>query len=232
VDPVIQPTVVTCIHTVIYWADHTELWPSIVRIDHFTYTKDDSLAAYNKSSSDLTTDLFIQLHAAYLNLNNGSNNSTIEKTVVSAADWLFSHSNGTPINDTDKQEATKFTSDLANYNNGRLGPALCSNETLFSPATVVPSSTFTLTPTQTIFFVTRAATHTPTTTSMPNPPPQNIPTRTQTLIPTNAPTATQIVLPTLVPTVPSTPVPTIIPTAVPTPVPTEVPPTAVPTSIG
>jgi hypothetical protein len=231
---------VSCIHTVIYWNDHTELWPARVRIGSLTYTKNDGVSYFNSQSDDLNTDLFIQIHTAFLNLSNGAENSAIENTIALAANWLYNYPVGKPIDDSTQKTGLTYETELSDYNNGKLGPALCTNETIFVPARPVPSDTLTptitavsATPTSSLT-LTRTGTFVPNWTSLPSPSRTSTPVPIRppsTPIPIPSQTNQPTIQPTQVSTNTSTPVPTAVPTSVPTAIPTEIIPTAVPTLV-
>jgi hypothetical protein len=203
-------TAKNCTHSVTYWANHTETWPYQVIIDNFTYTIGEAAAIYSAQHKDVAANLFVQLHAAYLNFLSGADPSAANKTISDTAIWLNTHPVGSPINDFDQQTGITLGMTLASYNNGRLGPGRCANDTALVPADEIPLPTATVTSTVETVTITVTATRRPTRrpptdTQPPSQPPQP-----------NPPTQTPVQMPTNTPVTPPTPAPTQIPTLAPT----------------
>lgn len=205
----------SCIHSVIYWADHSDNWPKSVNINNLSYTRSEIIEVFDRPSEDLSANLLIQLHAAYLNLRNGARNNNVEKVVADAANWIVLHPVDNDIVDSSQQAGIDFETILIDFNNGKLGPGLCENETIYTSNKESLFSTAEL-PTETIVFTaTYWPTRIPTRTKTPEPPPPRRPnpptaTRQPTLVPTQIPTA----IPTKPVVVTATPEP-ILPTPAP-----------------
>jgi len=185
---------ISCIHSVIYWADHSNEWPQNVNINNLTYTRAEMIDIYDKPSEDISANLLIQFHAAFLNLNNGARNNNVEKLALEAANWIVLHPIDSELVPADRQAGIEFETVLADYNNGKLGPALCENETIYV-SNIESLSTSTELPTETLVnTATLWPTRVPTRTNTPEPPPPrrpNPPTSTSrpTPLPTQKPTA-------------------------------------------
>jgi hypothetical protein len=225
ISPILGPTpqrdlTAKCVHSVIYWSDHSEAWPINVIIGNITYTKEEEIAFYKTPIKDLNDYLFIQMTTAFLNFNNGSLSNGVEKTITDAAFWLENHPSGSKINESTRQTGNFLGVTLADYNNGKLGPALCANEPTSVPFKEIPSPTPTNTSTATI---TRLPTRTASDTPKPEPSrPQGPPasTATSTNIPPQ-PTKTLSLKPTDTPLPP--PTETLPPESSPTPIPLPTP---------
>jgi hypothetical protein len=230
----------TCTYPAPYWADHLEAWPAQVVIANLTYSKQQVVSA-STISDNVPGSLLIQLNSAYLNLLNGADTTHVADTINSSANWLASHPGGSAISDTDLQAAVALGIILENFNNGKLGPGLCTD----APVQASPADSPTPGPS-----ATPGVSQTPTRTLTPTRTP--IPTRT--LIPSRTvfPSGTAVPSDTAAPPLPiytqeatstrqpnpqrprSTPKPTTAPTSIPIPTtaPTSIPiPTTAPTSI-
>jgi hypothetical protein len=212
-----------CVHSVTYWAQHPELWPELVNIAGYVYSKEIVQAVFTSPTRDLTGELLTHLHAAYLNTLQTKAYPIVSEAIIESAKWINTHPAGSEINAEDQSTAISLGTILAEYNQGHLGynpcggdPAPGQNDNFTPPTqsaslmTVVPAGTASATAT---------LTEAPASTSIRLPaftptPRQRRPRQqsgaTQTAPPTQAPIVT-----------PKPPNPTQAP--LPTPVPTQIP---------
>ncbi len=73
--------------------------------------------------------LFIQLHAAYLNILSGAGQSQIVEPMIEASDWLNKALSGSDITQYEQQRAISLAKAIQAYNDGETGPGRCPLET-------------------------------------------------------------------------------------------------------
>jgi hypothetical protein len=115
-----------CTFTQGYWRNHPEAWPvdSLVLGDH-EYSKDELLALFATApKGDASLILAHQLIAALLNVANGA--SPID-AIDDAQDWLSANGDVLPFgkNKATHNSGTAIADELADYNEGEIGPGHC-----------------------------------------------------------------------------------------------------------
>lgn len=203
---ILASPIIICVHTVTYWANHSELWPAQVTIAGFSYISGDLTTLINTQSWDLPAILLVQLHAAYLNYLNGEKSDEVAQTLIDTANWLSTHPVDSEISAPDLQAGVNLGTALADYNNGRLRYGACEDEPapmqineIFLPEETAPA-TVVAAPTRKPKVPTSTRTpgeprprKLPDTTAVPPPPthtpaPPPSPVPTQEPLPTPAPT--------------------------------------------
>ncbi len=181
-EPIVTPSK-NCTYTAVYWVYNPESWPSQVIIGSLNYTKQEASRIIAITGQDIPALLFLQLHAAYLNINGGADPRAVEEAMIDASDWLEEHPVGSVVLPADLSQGFFLAKILDQYNNGELGPGHCSDEpsalTYFALKTPVPLLQITLAR----ITVTLPVTPTPTSTYTSTPPPV-------TLAPTTIPAPT------------------------------------------
>jgi len=207
-----------CTYPADHWLVSTENWPAEITIGSLYYTQEQAVEFVTAQPSEVFNVLFIQLHAAYLNMLSGASQHPIVDTMIEASDWLNKAFSGSEIAKHGQERGLELAKTIQEYNAGEIGPGRCAAYTtplgLFSNK--ISAAVLSLTPdirveaTQT----DQPNLRTPTRT-LASPPPVLFSTATPTPTRRSEPGATQI---------PSTPIPTPQPTA------TQAPPTARPTT--
>ncbi len=215
-----------CTYPATYWLVSTDNWPAEITIGNLYYTQDQAIEFVTARPTGIFNILFIQLHAAYLNLISGAGQSQIVAQMIEASDWLVEALSDSDITQYQQQRALSLAKAIQAYNDGETGPGRCPLETtsqsLFSNS--ISAAALSLTPEITIEITLTSSPVVHTT----------VPRRTRTaaviippLFPTAAKTPTQRTdsWPTARPNTPApTPQPTMTP-APPTSPPTSPPPT-------
>jgi hypothetical protein len=237
-----------CTYPADHWLASTQNWPAEITIGNLYYTQEQAIEFITAQPSDVFNVLFIQLHAAYLNILSGASQSQIVEPILQASEWLHQMLSGSDTAKHEQEWALELARHIQAYNSGETGPGRCAAYTppksYFNDK--ISAAVLSLTPdirieaaqtnsadiqTPTWMMYTPASglpdllsTATRTPTSRPNPGATSVPT---TLAPTVRPSATQVP-PTDRPT---SPPPTDRPTSLPpTDHPTSPPPTDHPTS--
>jgi hypothetical protein len=200
-----------CTHQAAYWASHQDTWPAGAVIGDLTYTKEEAEKYFTLAGST-APDLFIQLHAAFLNFLSGADTQLVENSIIDAANWISLHPEDSEISETEQQAADVLENSLAEYNSGLTGPGLCTGE----PTPTQPKETATPLPTATSTISQRPARTAAITEPPKEPRPKNPPKKTSsphqpTQPPVNTPEPTSVPLPTQAPT--QRPLPTPAPTS-------------------
>ena len=223
-----------CVHSAVYWSNHTENWPAQLMIGNITFSKEEGITVFKAPIKDVYGYLFIQMTAAYLNNINASPSNNVKKTITDAATWLRIHPAVSELIESDRQTGISLGMTLADFNNGKLDPGLCAEDPTDVPFTAFLIMTSTRTParipsntqkpqqTQTKNQPASTATKTngpiqPTTTSSLKPTDTLAPPPTQTLPPESSPTP--IPLPTAALTLTQTVAPVASSTPAPPPAP-------------
>jgi hypothetical protein len=209
-----------CTYHVYYWMERPEEWPTQVLLGDAAYSRDDILALYRSDSRDTSTNLILQLTAAFLNILSGAEMSVIEDTLVEANNWLTINPVGASLSEFNRSRGNALIALLEGYNIGLFGPGACAGLPPTPDLTAAAVFTNTPAPTQEPGQVETAmvpASPTPTPAlRMPPPQPTVQPTNPPPELPTSTPlpTATQPPPPTATETIPQPP--------------TETPPTLAP----
>jgi hypothetical protein len=165
----------------------------------FRLTKETVLSILHSQVHEETTTLLQQFIIANLNISTGADPGSLGLTLEYAEEWLNLHPVGSQVSEDDRQEGASLVVTLKEFNNGQLGPVLCS---FVLPATSTPAFSPTPTPTRTRVYIPITPTHDPgpiihlpTPTSKPptqppptQPPPTPIPPPPTEVPPTTAPT--------------------------------------------
>jgi hypothetical protein len=117
-----------CTYHAFHWLSHPDAWPVQVTLGGVTYTKADMLNVGNAPEGDVAIDLLKETLIAIVNIYNGASQARIENTLVEADKWLKNHQADDDLSEFNQQQAHAFTLILADYNNGRLFPAACSDQ--------------------------------------------------------------------------------------------------------
>lgn len=230
IQEIATPSRLNCTHTAGYWLNHQELWPTLISVNEFNYTKEEAILRLQSGIHLIPGNLFLELHTALLNVLFGAEAGSASKIMDQAIQWLSAHPERRPLTELELQQALTLAGFLKDFNNGISGPGLCEGEspsdalpdigTLFPTQTsIIEISTITLTitpgqftKTPTLSSTLKTATSTQTASAVPPIP---IPSATRTNRPPR-PRNTQAPSP--------TPVPTQVPTATPRPTNTPIPP--------
>lgn len=181
-----------CTHSVDYWRSHPANWPvSEISLGGKWYSFEEALEWLGTPyDGDVSIYLVQQLIAARLNIANGTDPSSISDQLAVADEWLAGNPPGSAPKGRAARSGRSIAEGLEAYNLGSVGPGLCQEDFLPTPApTQAPYETATWTP-------TFAATLTPTETSLPSATPTPVSTPTPTpeemlpspTLPTPAPT--------------------------------------------
>jgi len=214
-----------CTYPANHWLVSTENWPAEITIGNLYYTQEQAIEFVTAQPSGAFNVLFIQLHAAYLNVLSGASQSQIVEPMIEASDWLNKVLYGSDIAVHGHERGLELAKVIQAYNDGEIGPGRCAAYSLplglFSNK--ISAAVLSLTPDVTI---EAAQTNVPTLrtpTTVIRTPASSLPT---TFSPaTRTPTRRPDIKPSVIP-------PTLAPTLAPTAQPsaTQVPPTARPTS--
>jgi hypothetical protein len=215
-----------CTYPATYWLVSPDNWPAEITIGNLYYTQDQAIEFVTARPAGMFNILFIQLHAAYLNILSGAGQSQIVGSMIEASDWLNKTLSGSDITQYEQQRAISLAKAIQAYNDGETGPGRCPLETtslsLFSNN--ISAAALSLTPEITIVVTQTSisATRTPVagirTPAIIFPPSLSTATKTPTRRSDSLPPN------------PTTPAPTHQPTATPAP-PTSLPPTDTPRPI-
>lgn len=108
-----------------YWKNHPDAWPiSSIVVAGVTYTQAEAIAIMDTAGQgDKSIDMYKQLVAAKLNVENGADASCIAATIISADAWLVAN----PVLSNVRARSAEWRSPgsalhgmLNDYNNGRL----------------------------------------------------------------------------------------------------------------
>lgn len=108
-----------------YWKNHPDAWPtSSIVVAGVTYTKAEAIAIMDTAGrGDKSIDMYKQLVAAKLNVENGADASCIAATITSADAWLVANpvlSNVRARSAAWRNPGSALHGMLNDYNNGRL----------------------------------------------------------------------------------------------------------------
>ncbi len=193
-----------------YWSQHPEIWPSdTVEIAGQTITKQTALEIMVMvPKSDVTLKLARELISAKINLLQGADPTAIQEVILEADYFLTIFPIGSDPPNPDRRLGVTLGDTLEQFNNGMIGPGLCTEDNLSAesfepildepvenPLTATPTSTpeepeipaeitSTITPTQEL-------SPTPEATYTLTPAPTNTGTPEPIIEPTNTETETQ-----------------------------------------
>lgn len=148
-----------CTYTSLYWAYHPELWHAQVIIGDYNYTREDAVQVLSMNPQEVGVNLFIQLHAAFLNIVYGANPSEINQIMIDASNWLIANPLGSTPPQAEQLSGLELANLLEEFNTGVIGPGLCEDELLIELPTQTPNLTLT-----SVFETLMAASPTPTIT--------------------------------------------------------------------
>jgi hypothetical protein len=193
--PSSTPKKSSCVYPDVYWIATADKLPAQITFKGFRMTKETVLSILYSQVQQETTTLLQQFIVANLNISNGADPSSLGLTLEYAEEWLNLHPVGSQVSDDDRQVGASLVVTLKEFNNGQLGPSLCS---FVLPATNTPTVTPTPTPTRTRIYI--PPTKTRDTSSGPKPKPT---TKPPTSKPPNTPVPpTEKPKPTTAPTEP------------------------------
>ena len=168
-----------CTRTQGYWKAHPDQWPA----DHLLlgsqeYAQDELIAILEAPSvRDASLILARQLIAAKLNLAAGADGSQIESAIGAADSWLAGFPGkipyAVPPSSEEGQQAVALGDELAQYNEGVIGPGSCDPEEAAATEAPIIVATPEAEPTATATITASAATdlgETPTETAVPAEP--------------------------------------------------------------
>lgn len=194
----------TCVYPLPYWVYYRDIWPLQITFKGFRFTQETALSVLVDPATDGVTGLLKQFIVANLNISRGVDSTVLGLTLGYTEDWLNLHPEGSEISSADLQVGTSLQSTLTQFNDGELGPILCSdalNVPTPVPPTVTPTATLTKIPTIYIY----QKTPTPGEPGGPGVSPTSAPQPTQPPPPTEPP-------PTVPPPPTEPPPPTLAPT--------------------
>jgi len=147
-----------CVRDISSWLSHQDSWPfEEIRIANRSFSKAEVVLIIGSSTQDPVQLVLGQLFVYTLNIQNVTDHSLDMEVIVDAHKWLNDHPAGGVVTEQDQELAYELVHVLSEFNQGILGPGLCSE------MTDTPAPTPTPTPTQTeIPTVTSTATATPT----------------------------------------------------------------------
>jgi hypothetical protein len=234
-----------CARPADYWMSHPQKWQyEALVVGGKNYTEQDAMQYFQIGKQQPFDFIYSQIFATANNILSGSDVEAIASTLKQLDQWLISHPEGSTVTTNEFQVGVQMARQLEQYNEGRIGPGLCSDITSVATVEVV-SILYTTTPTQGLVTSTPAMiiTSTPTLPNRPLPtytPTPTLrpvrksggggPTSTQpsTSAPptaTKAPPPTNTKAPTKLPTPTSPPLATPVPTKPPNPTQGGGPPT-------
>jgi hypothetical protein len=210
-----------CTYPADHWLVSAENWPAEITIGNLYYTQEQAIEFTTAQPGEVFNILFIQLHAAYLNILSGATQSQVVEPMIEAGDWVNKALYGSDIVKHGQARGLELAKTLQAYNDGETGPGRCGDYTsplrLFS--TNISAAVLSLTPatsleaTQANDIVANTPTAVLRTPSSSHTTQLPFVSRTPTRNPDSQP-----------PSIPPTKAPTVQPTA------TQVPPTPRPTS--
>lgn len=143
------PCFVGCTLTQGYWKTHSQLGPAPYDSDGWGALGDFDGDATNEEEGEdwehagidwytafwtppkggnLWYKLAHQFQAAYLNVQNGADDSALGDVLADAEDWLWANSPEDKIKGKDAKEANKWHGMLASFNEGDIGPGHCDED--------------------------------------------------------------------------------------------------------
>ena len=117
-----------CTYHSYHWLSQPDAWPAQVSLGGVTYTRADMQNISSAPPGDPAIDLLKEALIAIVNIYNGASQARIESTLVEADNWLSNHQADDELSQFNQQQASSFTSTLANFNNGRLFPSSCPDQ--------------------------------------------------------------------------------------------------------
>jgi hypothetical protein len=165
--PTSTPKKSSCVYPDIYWIATSNKLPAQIAFKGFRLTKETVLSILFSQVQEETTTLLQQFIIANLNISTGSDPSSLGPALDYAEEWLNLHPVGSQVSDTDRSVGASLVVTLKKFNNGELGPGLCS---FVLPATRTPTATPTRTPTRTVVYVPPKPTKDSGPSTNPNPP--------------------------------------------------------------
>lgn len=177
--PTSTPKLASCVYPDIYWLLTADRLPAQIAFRGFRFTRETVISILSSSVQEETTTLLQQFIIANLNISSGADPSDLGQSLEYAEEWLNLHPVGSRVSEADRQVGADLVATLKKFNNGELGPGLCS---FVLPPTHTPTvtPTRTSTPTRTVVYIP------PTKTKEIAPPPPLPPTPTPKP-PTNTP---------------------------------------------
>lgn len=166
-DPTATPRRSSCVYPEVYWLATADKLPAQVAFRGFRFTKETVISILFSPSQEETTTLLQQFIITNLNIASGSDPTDLGLTLDYAEEWLNLHPVGSLVSDDDRQVGSSLVVTLKKFNNGELGPALCS---FVLPATRTPTFTPTPTITNTHVYIPPRPTSEPRSTPIPQPP--------------------------------------------------------------
>ena len=151
-----------CTYTQGYWKNHPASWPvQEVTIGGVTYSKANAISQiFNVSpQGDATYVLAHQLLAAKLNVLKGAAPAAVASAIPNADALLQANPLGSNPQGSTRDDMLALSDTLDDYNNGRIGPGHCGDETVTPAPSKTPRATNTLRATNT---PVPAPTNTPT----------------------------------------------------------------------
>jgi len=170
------PSMQNCTHTAGYWLNHQELWPALISVDEFNYTKEEAILRLQTGTQEVHGYLFLELHASLLNVLSGAEAGGVKRIMDQAAQWLSAHPERSVLTELEIQQGLTIAGFLRDFNNGLTGPGLCEGDTLAEATPDIATLFPTLTSVSQLLTQTTTATPTRTSTSQGS----TITTRTST----------------------------------------------------
>jgi hypothetical protein len=115
-----------CTYPADYWLATTQNWPAEITIGNLYYTQEQGIEFVTAQPSEVFNVLFIQLHAAYLNIISGASQSQIVKPMLEASEWLNKMLSGSDTARHEQGRALELAKTIRAYNDGEIGPGRCA----------------------------------------------------------------------------------------------------------
>ena len=114
-----------CTYPADYWLASTQNWPVEFTIGNLYYTQEQAIEFITAQPSEVFNVVFIQLHAAYLNIIAGASQSQIVEAMLEASEWLNKMLYGSELAKYEQARALELARVIQAYNDGETGPGRC-----------------------------------------------------------------------------------------------------------